>query len=53
MPLALYTSFQMAEFFGSSLATAHKLEEFCHSPVFGLKKSHRYMDFGAERRADK
>lgn len=37
--LALYASFQMAEFFGST-GIAHKLEEFCHSPIFGLKKSH-------------
>jgi fructoselysine-6-P-deglycase FrlB-like protein len=37
--IALYTSFQMAEFFGST-ANAHKLEEFCHSPIFGIKKSH-------------
>jgi len=29
----------MAEFFGST-AVAYKLEEFCHSPIFGLKKSH-------------
>ena len=36
--IALYTSFQMAEFFGSSVIT-HKLEEFCHSPIFGLKRS--------------
>jgi fructoselysine-6-P-deglycase FrlB-like protein len=36
--IALYTSFQMAEFFGSSVI-AHKLEEFCHSPIFGLKRS--------------
>jgi len=35
-PLALYTSLQMAEFFGTT-AVAHKLEEFCHSPIFGLK----------------
>jgi len=35
-PLALYTSFQLAEFFGTR-AVAHKLEEFCHSPIFGLK----------------
>ena len=28
----------MAEFFGSSVIT-HKLEEFCHSPIFGLKRS--------------
>jgi fructoselysine-6-P-deglycase FrlB-like protein len=38
-PLALYASLQMAEFFGST-AVAHKLEEFCHSPIFGLRKSH-------------
>ena len=37
--ISLYTSFQMAEFFGSNFG-AHKLEEFCHSPIFGLKKSH-------------
>jgi len=36
--IALYTSFQMAEFFGST-SNAHKLEEFCHSPIFGIKKS--------------
>jgi fructoselysine-6-P-deglycase FrlB-like protein len=36
--IALYTSFQMAEFFGSTVI-AHKLEEFCHSPIFGLKSS--------------
>ena len=36
--LALYTSLKMAEFFGTT-AVAHKLEEFCHSPIFGLKKS--------------
>jgi fructoselysine-6-P-deglycase FrlB-like protein len=36
--LALYASLQMAEFFGST-AFAHKLEEFCHSPIFGLRKS--------------
>jgi fructoselysine-6-P-deglycase FrlB-like protein len=35
--IALYTSFQMAEFFGTS-AIAHKLEEFCHSPIFGFKR---------------
>lgn len=35
-PLALYTSFQLAEFFGTR-AVAHKLEEFCHSPIFGIK----------------
>ena len=43
--LALYTSLQMAEFFGST-AVAHKLEEFCHSPIFGLKKSHHLWILG-------
>jgi fructoselysine-6-P-deglycase FrlB-like protein len=43
--LALYASLQMAEFFGST-AVAHKLEEFCHSPIFGLKKSHNLWIFG-------
>lgn len=35
--VSLYASFQMAEFFASN-ANAHKLEEFCHSPIFGTKK---------------
>ncbi len=37
--ISLYTSMQMAEFFGST-AIAHKLEKFCHSPIFGFRKSH-------------
>lgn len=44
-PLALYASFQMAEFFGTT-AVEHKLEEFCHSPIFGLKKSHHLWILG-------
>ena len=44
-PIALYSSFQMAEFFGT-VAIAHKLEEFCHSPIFGLKKSDNVWIFG-------
>ena len=36
---ALYASLQISEFFGST-AVAHKLEEFCHSPIFGFKKTH-------------
>ena len=43
--LALYGSLQMAEFFGST-AFAHKLEEFCHSPIFGLQKSHSVWILG-------
>ena len=44
-PLALYTSLKMTEFFGTT-AVAHKLEEFCHSPVFGIKKSHQLWILG-------
>ena len=51
-PLALYTSLQMAEFFGYT-AVAHKLEEFCHSPLFGLKKSHCVWILGSERGSNK
>jgi len=43
--LALYSSFQMAEFFGC-IAIAHKLEEFCHSPIFGAKISHALWILG-------
>ena len=35
----------MAEFFGSNFG-AHKLEEFCHSPIFGIKKSHHLWIMG-------
>jgi hypothetical protein len=35
----------MAEFFGSTVI-AHKLEEFCHSPIFGVKKSHNLWILG-------
>ena len=44
-PIALYSSFQMAEFFGT-VAIAHKLDDFCHSPIFGLKKSDNVWIFG-------
>jgi glutamine---fructose-6-phosphate transaminase (isomerizing) len=44
-PLALYASLQMAEFFGTT-AIVHKLEEFCHSPIFGLKKTHNVWILG-------
>ena len=46
-PLALYTSLKMTEFFGTT-AFAHKLEEFCHSPVFGIKESHQLWGLGQE-----
>ena len=44
-PLALYASLQMPEFFGTT-AIVHKLEEFCHSPIFGLKKTHHVWILG-------
>ena len=43
--IALYASFQLAEFFGTT-TNASKLEEFCHSPIFGFKKSNRLWIFG-------
>jgi len=50
--VALYASLQMAEFFGSA-AIAHKLEEFCHSPIFGLPKSHQIWILGQDDDDDK
>jgi fructoselysine-6-P-deglycase FrlB-like protein len=44
-PIGLYTTLQMAEFFGTT-AVPHKLEEFCHSPIFGIKKSHHILILG-------
>ena len=49
-PLALYTSLKMTEFFGTT-AVAHKLEEFCHSPVFGIKKSHHLWILGQKEKS--
>jgi fructoselysine-6-P-deglycase FrlB-like protein len=43
--LALYASLKMSEFFCVS-TVAHKLEEFCHSPIFGIKKSHHLWIMG-------
>jgi fructoselysine-6-P-deglycase FrlB-like protein len=48
-PLALYTSLKMTEFFGTT-AVAHKLEEFCHSPIFGIKKSHQLWILGQDEK---
>jgi fructoselysine-6-P-deglycase FrlB-like protein len=48
--IALYTSLKMAEFFGTT-AIAHKLEEFCHSPIFGIKKSHHLWIMGEKEEA--
>ena len=44
-PIVLYASFQIAEFFGKT-AIAHKLEEFCHSPIFGLENTDCVWVFG-------
>jgi len=43
--IALYASFQLAEFFGTT-AHAHKLEEFCNSPIFGFRKPNQLSIFG-------
>jgi fructoselysine-6-P-deglycase FrlB-like protein len=43
--LALYASLKMSEFFCTT-TVANKLEEFCHSPIFGIKKSHHLWIMG-------
>jgi fructoselysine-6-P-deglycase FrlB-like protein len=43
--VALYTSLQLSEFFGTT-AIAHKLEEFCHSPIFGIRQPHNIWILG-------
>jgi fructoselysine-6-P-deglycase FrlB-like protein len=48
--LALYASLKMSEFFCTT-AVAHKLEEFCHSPIFGIKKSHHLCIMGQKEEA--
>ena len=45
--LSQYASLQLAEFFGTT-AIAHKLEEFCHSPIFGFQKSHGIWILGQD-----
>jgi fructoselysine-6-P-deglycase FrlB-like protein len=47
--VALYASFQLAEFFGTT-SHAHKLEEFCHSPIFGFKKRNQLWIFGQKEK---
>ena len=49
--LALYVSLQMSEFSGS-IVVAHKLEEFCHSPIFAFKKTH-YLYGAYDQNEDK
>ena len=44
-PIAIYASLQMPQFIGIT-ATANKLEEFCHSPIFGVKPIHSIWIFG-------
>jgi len=43
--IALYASLKVSEFFCIN-AVAHKLEEFCHSPIFGIKKSNHLWIMG-------
>jgi hypothetical protein len=45
--MALYTSLKMTEFFGIT-TIANRLEEFCHSPVFGIKPFHNLWVFGQD-----
>jgi fructoselysine-6-P-deglycase FrlB-like protein len=48
--IALYASLKMSEFFCAS-AMAHKLEEFCHSPIFGIKQSDHIWIMGQKEEA--
>ena len=43
--LAQYASLKLTEFFGIT-TMPHKLEEFCHSPIFGTRKSHHIWVLG-------
>ncbi len=44
-PLAIYASLKMAEFFGVT-SLPNRMEEFCHSPLFGIKPSHTLWILG-------
>lgn len=44
-PLAMYASLKMTEFFGVT-TIPNKMEEFCHTPVFGIKPSHAIWILG-------
>ena len=48
--VALYASLKMSEFFCTT-AVAHKLEEFCHSPIFGIKQSDHIWIMGQREEA--
>jgi len=39
----------MAEFFGTTVH-AHKLEEFCHSPIFGFRKPNQLWILGQKEK---
>jgi fructoselysine-6-P-deglycase FrlB-like protein len=49
-PIALYMSLKMTEFFGIT-TISNKLEEFCHSPLFGVKPSHSLWVLGQDENA--
>lgn len=44
-PLAVYASLKMTEFFGVT-SLPNRMEEFCHSPLFGIKPSHTLWILG-------
>ena len=48
--LALYGSLKVTEYFGIT-TISHKLEEFCHSPIFGTQKSNSLWIFGQNEKA--
>jgi fructoselysine-6-P-deglycase FrlB-like protein len=48
--LSQYASLKLTEFFGAT-TIAHKLEEFCHSPIFGTRKSHHIWVLGNKEKS--
>jgi len=48
--VALYASLKMSEFF-CAVAVPNKLEEFCHSPIFGIKQSDHIWIMGQKDEA--
>jgi len=51
-PIALYGVLKLNEVFGAK-AVSYPLEEFCHSPLFGIKKSDQVIVIGADNGLDK
>jgi fructoselysine-6-P-deglycase FrlB-like protein len=47
LPAAMYFALKLNEVFGAK-AFAYPLEEFCHSPLFGLKDNDAVMVFGTQ-----